>query len=45
MKMTVGGDADVVETMGEEEETIVVRVVGAGDDGAGRATSAFTFTA
>ena len=28
-----------------EEETIVARVVGAGDDGAGRATFAFTLTA
>ena len=38
------GDADVVGTM-EEEETIVANVVGAGDDEAGRATSAFILTA
>ena len=39
VEVGVEGDAD------EEEETIVARVVGAGDDGAGRVTSAFTFTA
>ena len=34
-----------VEGDAEEETTIVAKVVGAGDDGAGRATSAFTSTA